>query len=89
MGPAVTGAGGGVVLTAGQAAAALAALDTAAEYLEYRASLTCPECAGTPAELCETHAGDLAAASAYRALADTLLADGRTGPPAPREEGQQ
>ena len=89
MGPAVTGAGGGVPLTAAQAATALAALDTATEHLEYRTSLTCPECAGSPAELRETHAADLAAASAYRALAGTLSADGRTGPPAPQEEGQQ
>lgn len=50
----------------------LAALDTAAEYLEYRASLTCPDCAESPAELCETHANDLEAAAAYRAVARQL-----------------
>jgi ATP-dependent helicase YprA (DUF1998 family) len=53
----------------------LAALDTAAECLEYRASLSCSDCAGHPAELCEDHAGLLERATAYRALSARLGGD--------------
>ena len=56
-------------LTPGQAATVMDALDVAAGYREYRASLTCEACATHPAEVCGDHQADLGAVDAYRALA--------------------
>jgi hypothetical protein len=61
-----------VILHKGQAAIALDALDVAAEYRRYRASLTCAACATHPAELCEDHATDLDRADEYDRLAGQL-----------------
>jgi hypothetical protein len=58
-----------VTLDQDQAATALDALDFAAEYRRYRASLTCAACAAHPAELCADHAADLDRAEEYDALA--------------------
>ena len=60
---------GACTLTTDDAATALAALTDAAEYHEYRASLTCADCAAHPAELCDEHGAALDAAAEYRALA--------------------
>jgi hypothetical protein len=60
------------VLDNDQAATVLAALDFAAEYRRYRASLTCAACAVHPAELCEDHATDLDRADEYDRLAAKL-----------------
>lgn len=60
------------VLTAAQAATAVAGLTDAACWHEYRASLNCADCAVHPADLCEEHAATLDAATAYRALAAVL-----------------
>jgi hypothetical protein len=59
----------GCALTPGETAAVLSALEVAAEYREYRASLTCPACADHPAGLCPSHAADLEAVTEYRDLA--------------------
>jgi hypothetical protein len=45
---------------------------TAAEYLDYRASARCDDCAQLPGGRCESHADDLARAAAYHAVADRL-----------------
>lgn len=52
-------AGHAGILDQDQAATALDALEVAAEYRRYRASLTCEACAQHPAGLCEDHAADL------------------------------
>jgi hypothetical protein len=57
------------VLDPGQRAMVLRALDVAAEYWRYRASLTCQDCADHPAEVCPDHAADLNRADEYDALA--------------------
>jgi hypothetical protein len=58
-----------VALDQDQAATALDALDFAAEYRRYQASLTCEACATHPAELCEVHATALDRAEEYDRLA--------------------
>ena len=56
-------------LTRDQLATVLAALDDAAEAREARGCDNfCADCAGSPAGLCESHAADLDACHAYRAL---------------------
>jgi hypothetical protein len=60
------------LLDGDQVATVLAALDTAVEYREYRASMPCPACDNHPAGLCSDHQADLEAAEAYRALADRI-----------------
>jgi hypothetical protein len=72
-----TPAGQDACLTGPDLGTALAALDTAAEYLEYCASLTCADCAVHPAELCDKHAADLDAAACYRELAARLTRRGQ------------
>ncbi len=62
----------GVTLDQDQAATVLDALDFAAEYRRYRASLTCQTCATHPAELCEDHAADLDRAEEYDRLAGQI-----------------
>lgn len=52
----------GIVLDGLDAAVVADALEVAAEYRRYRASLTCPDCA---VDLCEHHAADLDRADAY------------------------
>lgn len=59
-------------LTAADAATAVAGLTDAADYHEYRASLTCADCAAHPADLCPGHEAALDAAAAYRELAGRL-----------------
>jgi hypothetical protein len=61
-----------VTLDQDQAATVLDALDFAAEYRRYRASLTCEACAQHPAELCEDHAADLDRADDYDRLAGQI-----------------
>jgi hypothetical protein len=61
-----------VVLDQDQAATAVDALEVAAEYRRYRASLACEACAARPAELCEDHAADLDRAEDYDRLAARL-----------------
>jgi hypothetical protein len=60
------------VLDGSGVATVIAALTDAADWHEYRASLTCTECAAHPAELCDEHGAALDAAGAYRALARAL-----------------
>lgn len=64
--------GGGAYLTGPDLATALAALGDAADWHEYRASLTCADCAAHRAELCDDHGAGLDAAGAYRQLARML-----------------
>jgi hypothetical protein len=66
---------GSASLTRQDVLTVLGAIATAAEYLEYRASLTCPDCENSPAEVCDTHASDLDVASEYRAVAVRLEED--------------
>jgi hypothetical protein len=58
-----------VTLDHGQAATAADALEVAAEYRRYRASLTCEACAASPTEVCPDHEADLDRADEYDALA--------------------
>jgi hypothetical protein len=58
-----------VTLGQDQAAIALEALEVAAEYRRFRASVTCQACADHPAELCDDHQADLDEADEYDALA--------------------
>jgi hypothetical protein len=59
-------------LTGAQRATVLDALDVAAEYRQYRASLTCEECAREPGGLCAGRAADLDRADEYGAVAEAL-----------------
>ena len=61
-----------VTLGQDQAATALDALEVAAEYRRFRASLTCQACADHPAELCDDHQADLDQAHEYDALASQI-----------------
>ena len=56
----------------GQAATALDALEVAAEYRRYRASLTCEDCAASPTEVCAGHETDLDRADEYDTLAGRI-----------------
>lgn len=58
----------GVCLDDDQAATVLAALDDAAGHIRERAA-NCPECAASPADLCDGCAGRLARSDAYDDLA--------------------
>ncbi len=60
------------ILSQADAATAIDALEFAAEYRRYRASLTCQACAEHPAELCEDHATDLDRADEYDRLATQI-----------------
>jgi hypothetical protein len=53
------------VLTPEQRKVVLDALEVAAEYRRYRASLTCEACATSPTEVCPDHATDLDRAEEY------------------------
>jgi hypothetical protein len=57
----------------------LAALSSAAEYLDYRASARCDDCAQLPGGRCESHADDFAQAAAS-AVADRLEGRGERPP---------
>jgi hypothetical protein len=64
--------GEAVTLDGDQAATVLDALDFAAEYRRYRASLTCAACNDHPAGLCEDHAIDLDRADEYDRVAGQI-----------------
>jgi hypothetical protein len=67
--------GGAAVLSQADLPQVLGALAAAAGLHEERAAGYCDECRVHPAELCGEHAGDLEAATAYRALAVRLGED--------------
>ncbi len=56
-------------LTSNQTTTVADALEVAAEYRRYRASLTCEACAASPTEVCPDHEADLDRADEYGALA--------------------
>ncbi len=68
-----------VTLTADEAATALDALEVAAEYRRYRASLTCEACATSPVEVCPDHEADLDRADAYDTLTRQITEATRYG----------
>ena len=53
----------------------LGALETAAWFLEDRASCWCDDCQAAPDELCAPHYNDLTAATRYRSLSRALGMD--------------
>jgi hypothetical protein len=61
-----------IELSQQDAATAADALEVAAEYRRFRASLTCEACTQHPAELCEDHAADLDRADEYDQLTDQI-----------------
>lgn len=72
----------GAALSAADLATVLDALDFAAEYRRYRASLTCEACSAAPAEVCGDHAADVERAAEYDALAERLRTEpGRQAQP--------